>query len=458
MLKNYGLRKSDFILKENTKVGKLDQNYNKKKNSLSDNYQKKHIFTLNTSSSYKNLKKDDNQNKPYSREKLYEKNKKNSKEKKLNSQLFNYNNIFTPSLEEKINFRNNSFFKGKDPNETIYKNSPLISNSYNILNNNLFNSIAISNKKDHVTDLLNYGNREQLYNYIGKKGFIYSGMLNRNYSEIRKVVQENISKDGLTEYYINNSWSVSEYAYKEESNSKYRENMEDKGKSIDGFNNDNNTGIFCIFDGHGGTEVSTYLQKNIINYFREFFLENIDIENNLIELFKIIDDKLNEPFYNTLGSTACIVYITKENSKKCFYCANIGDTRCVLINKNGAKRISYDDRATDINESNRVKSEGGIIFGGRVYGQLMLTRAFGDSGLKKYGVICIPHVYKVDIDIEDKYIIIASDGVWDVLEENEIYNYSLISKNSKDFCDIIVKKSIEKGSMDNISCFVIKLN
>ena len=40
----------------------------------------------------------------------------------------------------------------------------------------------------------------------------------------------------------------------------------------------------------------------------------------------------------------------------------------------------------------------------------------------------------------------------------QIYNYSLISKNSKDFCDIIVKKSIEKGSMDNISCFVIKLN
>ena len=31
MLKNYGLRKSDFILKENSKVGKLDQNYNKKK-------------------------------------------------------------------------------------------------------------------------------------------------------------------------------------------------------------------------------------------------------------------------------------------------------------------------------------------------------------------------------------------------------------------------------------------
>ena len=455
MLKNYGLRKSDFILKENTKTGKVDNKPNKQNRMLYNNYKKanSHLFTLNTSSSLKNIKKDDITKKPYSREKLYDKNKNNSK----NRNLYN-NNIFTPSLDEKINFRNGGFFKSKDPNETLYKNSPLISNSYNILNNNLFNSIAITNKKDHVTDLLNYGNREQLYNYIGQKGFMFSGMLNRNYSEIRKVVQENISKDGLNEYYINNSWSVQEYAYKEEPNLNYRENMEDKGKSIDGFNNDNNVGIFCIFDGHGGMEVSNYLQKNIINYFKEILMENSDIENSLINIFKIIDEKFIDVFYNTIGSTACIVYITKENSKKCFYCANIGDTRCVLIKKNGAKRISYDDRATDINESNRIKNEGGIIFGGRVYGQLMLTRAFGDSGLKKYGVSCIPHISKVEVDISDKYIIIASDGVWDVINDDEIYKYSLITKSSKELCDYIVKQSIDKGSMDNISCFVIKLN
>ena len=52
-------------------------------------------------------------------------------------------------------------------------------------------------------------------------------MLNRNYSEIRKVVQENISKDGLNEYYINNSWSVPEYAYKEEPNLHNNKSMED---------------------------------------------------------------------------------------------------------------------------------------------------------------------------------------------------------------------------------------
>ena len=452
MLKNYGLRKSDFLLKENMKIGKQDKKSNNYKYDIFQN-KNSNLFTLNTSASHKNLKKADNHKSPYKREKFYDKKKKNQK---LNNPLINSINYFIPSYEEK-NFKNNNFFKSKDPNETIYNNSPLISNSYNILNNNLFNSIAITNKKDHVTDLLNYGNREQLYNYIGKKGSMFSGMLNRNYSDIRKVVQENISNDEKSEYYVNNSWSVLEYAYKEEPNSKYREYMEDKGKSIDGFNNNNNIGIFCIFDGHGGREVSTYLQKNIINYFKEFLMED-NIENNLINLFQIIDEKFNDDFYNIIGSTACIIYITKEISKKCFYCANIGDTRCVLIQKNGAKRISYDDRATDLAEINRVKNDGGIIFGGRVYGQLMLTRAFGDSGLKKYGVINTPHINKVEINMDDKYIIIASDGVWDVINENEVFNYSLIAKNSKELCDIIIKNSIEKGSMDNISCFAIKLN
>ena len=68
-----------------------------------------------------------------------------------------------------------------------------------------------------------------------------------------------------------------------------------------------------------------------------------------------------------------------------------------------------------------------------------------------------PHVFKVELNIGDKYIIIASDGIWDVLDDNEVYSLSLIVKNSKELCDIIVKNAIDKGSMDNISCFVINL-
>ena len=109
-------------------------------------------------------------------------------------------------------------------------------------------------------------------------------------------------------------------------------------------------------------------------------------------------------------------------------------------------------------KTERVKKMGGIIFGGRVFGNLMLTRAFGDNEFKQYGVICNPHITKNEIDIDDKYIVLASDGVWDVMNENEIFELSKECKNSKEFCDMIVKNSLIKGSMDNISCFVIRLN
>ena len=395
-----------------------------------------------------------------------------SYKKGKNLQLRNYNkkenmilkrkNFLTPTFKKNIRQLSNDFFTKKDPRETIYNSynpnknkipSNLIINSYNIINKNK------NKNEDHVKDLLNYGNRENLYNYIGNKGYNrynpFPNIINKNF---KKLIKEKISNDELNEYYIKNAWSVIEYAYREDPNLKFRQSMEDKGKSIDGFNNNNDSGVFCIFDGHGGNEASTFLQKNIVNYLREYS-SNLNLDLDLI--FQKLDQNFLNENYNQIGSTACIIYITKEysitNSKKILYCANIGDTRAVLINSSNIKRLSYDDRATDKNESERIKNLGGVIFGGRVFGNLMLTRAFGDYEFKKYGVICEPHIVKCDIDFSDKFIIIASDGVWDALNEEEIFLFSKKCKNAKELCDIIVNKSLVK-SMDNISCFVIRLN
>ena len=51
----------------------------------------------------------------------------------------------------------------------------------------------------------------------------------------------------------------------------------------------------------------------------------------------------------------------------------------------------------------------------------------------------------------------ASDGVWDVLEDLEIYRLSICNDNSMEICTKIIEASLEKGSKDNVSCFVIKL-
>ena len=411
----------------------------------------------------------------------------------------------------------------KKLNKRSTSTAPLISNSYNIINNNPysrspnFNTYAngYSNNRDHVKDLLNLTGRDTIsfykpnnkqnypkqnqmenpsminnmkvinnnkyevvkndpnelnyknpyspiYNNITNKNIIgynnYNNNYKNNYSQLK--AEEKISNDLLDEYYEENCGNlIKNYAYKENANSRFRDYMEDKGKSILNFDSNPDNALFCLFDGHGGGEVSKFLQENFAKFMKEILpINNENAENKLINLFLKIDNKIKENSFFQVGATACIVYITRENDQKVLYCANVGDTRCTLIKEFGFKRLSYDDRASDENEYNRIIKQGGVVFGGRVYGQLMLSRAFGDWELKAYGVVCEPHITKINIEKDDKYLVIASDGVWDVMEDEDAYELGKMANNSKNLCRDIVQTSLDKGSMDNISCFVIALN
>ena len=55
-------------------------------------------------------------------------------------------------------------------------------------------------------------------------------------------------------------------------------------------------------------------------------------------------------------------------------------------------------------------------------------------------------------------MVIASDGVWDVVEEDEIFKMSQDNISSNDFSKKIINLAKERDTHDNISCIVIKLN
>ena len=312
--------------------------------------------------------------------------------------------------------------------------------------------------KDHIRDLFknNYDETQNYYvestNKKEEKPMTYSVYTTSKYrrkkenDNIKEVTNnlngEKISNIDLTEYYEDNCKIIKNFAYKENQNIKYRNYMEDKGRSILNIKGDQDKALFCLFDGHGGDQVSKYLQNNFINYFKEMLPFN-NVNESLIKLFKNLDEKLKELNYFQVGATACIIYITKEKGQRVLYSANVGDTRSILISRNDVKRLSYDHRADDKNEYKRIVSDGGIVFGGRVYGSLMLARSFGDWQLKSYGVSCEPHITRINITDKDKY--------------EDVFDISKKFDNSKELCNKLVYQSIEKGSMDNISCFVISL-
>lgn len=94
--------------------------------------------------------------------------------------------------------------------------------------------------------------------------------------------------------------------------------------------------------------------------------------------------------------------------------------------------MSYDHRATDQSEIDRVRREGGIVLENRVGGSLAITRAFGDHSLKKDGVSAKPFIKKHVLRSSDKYLVVASDGVWDSMEDQDAINYCKDEFNSKE--------------------------
>ena len=98
----------------------------------------------------------------------------------------------------------------------------------------------------------------------------------------------------------------------------------------------------------------------------------------------------------------------------------------------------------------------------------MLTRVFGDFNFKNYGVKCDPFVIRkvIDDNIENQFIIISSDGIWDLFEENDIKEFisELVESNynnddfiTKIICKNLIDECIKAGGWDNMSIYVIKL-
>ena len=262
-------------------------------------------------------------------------------------------------------------------------------------------------------------------------------------------------------YYYKQSSSVKEYAYREDQNIAYKEGMEDKGKSIDNFYSKPNQSLFCLFDGHGGDMVSKYLQKNFHLVYKNILTAyNFNIEQSLIASFKEIDKKIKDLELVSVGSTGCVVHVVQETvSTLRVYCANVGDTRCCLISPVNHRRLTYDHRADDPEEKKRILNSGGSVINGRVMGALMLSRAFGDFEFKSFGVKCAPYFHQIQIDLNEKnqFLIIACDGVWDVMDEDDIRQLIMFCNNSEELCKQIIKGSMKRGAWDNLSVFVVKL-
>ena len=309
------------------------------------------------------------------------------------------------------------------------------------------------------------------YNEINTKKINKKKYYNKN-NIINQIIEYETIKESYTIKHCN---CVLEYSFREDQNIDSEILMEDKSKSIENFNNDKNQMLFEIFDGHGGDEMSTYLQNNLAKIYKQNLLLNKgNIILSLKNAFHDADDEMRDQLnIEGLGSTGTLVHIVKNNfsDELVVYSANVGDSRVSLISPEHIIRLSYDHRTSDEKEKKRILESGMDIIDDRICGTLMLTRIFGNYEYKEEneeknndinnnkGLICEPFISKINIDsnIENQFLIIASDGIWDILTEEDIQKIIQKYQDTQKICSIIIKKCLENEAWDNMSVFAVKL-
>ena len=241
------------------------------------------------------------------------------------------------------------------------------------------------------------------------------------------------------------------YSYYEDKNLKYRQSMEDIGIMIPDLTTDYKVSLFGIFDGHGGSDVVKFVKDRLPQLIKNYLIDLCPVETAFKNAFEKVDQELRFFDSEYIGTTATIVLI-KDNK---INCANVGDSKAYIIYDNSYTQISSDHKCTIEDEKIRVESMGGEIKKNRVMGQLILTRTLGDLYVKQYGVISTPDISVNDIRGNMKYIILASDGIWDVVDLDTLVGMGKAGKNVGEFCEDIVKLAINKNTKDNVSCIVI---
>lgn len=255
-----------------------------------------------------------------------------------------------------------------------------------------------------------------------------------------------------------------------------RNNMEDEHVLIDDFAGPNQA-YFGVYDGHGGREVVEYLVKALHPVLEHAIKGNPDHDcrQTFTDCFRDVDTMLRLNEIKTSGSTVGSVFIKNQNGKRTICSANCGDTRTVLCRGSSALRLSCDHKPHTNGEPERIKAAGGYVGRfGRVNGILAVSRAFGDFALKP-AVSVDPFYKEVEVQPEDSFLVIACDGLWDVMSDDDVVSFvkervtdqytkcndpdgrKKLQAKLRKTCKELIDEALSRRSLDNISVILVWL-
>lgn len=216
--------------------------------------------------------------------------------------------------------------------------------------------------------------------------------------------------------------------------------------------------LYAVFDGHGGAAVAEACQRTLVKHVQQLMGERVwrlgDSHVLMGLLFARLDagaQALNTPH---TGCTAVVALLMQGH----VICANAGDSRAVLGTKDSGQvsTLTRDHKVED--EMERLLTTGALITHApgdtpRIARGINLARSIGDHAVKRF-VTSSPYV-SVYPAPKGGYVLLASDGVWDVMDAKDVHSMVLTARRQGATCHAtlqsIVKRCRQRRSTDNVS-------
>ena len=486
----------NIVLKQNTKpiINKVNEhNFNEivpNKNFTDKKYSEKNKLNKNNSLMNKNLSNNKNSIDITSNNFIHT--IQTSKENSSHPQYLDNNSSYFSKHNSKNKFNDNTTNNQKQKSRRLsdfskYESRP----SMQVYNSNMKND---ENDNEEEWDHAQYmGIRKTTYD----PGLRQRKKKNKNLVNLLKNTFLNSEFSQNT--YIKSCESITVPGKKENGNKKVNQDSYIIERNINGILNFN---IFGVLDGHGeyGHYASQFVSRYVISHIKNHpVIKKCDEPKEIYQkltlngyqiianIFTDADVQIQKEKFDVQNSgTTCIIVIQLEEK---IICANTGDSRAIMIydtnysdNLINTKiyNLSYDCKPELPNECQRIYECGGCVEravdeneqeGGPyrvwVYGEdypgLAMSRSIGDLDAKKIGVIPNPQIVEYTLDSNSKYMLIASDGIWEFITNEEamkIGNKFYLRNDATGLCNELYRESVnywlkEDCIIDDITLIVV---
>jgi len=243
--------------------------------------------------------------------------------------------------------------------------------------------------------------------------------------------------------------------------------------------------LLCVFDGHGeaGDGVAQFFKNQVPSTLFAHPSFATDIQKALTETLAFLERNLlrDSSIDTEFSGTTAVLSVVRG---KKLTVANIGDSRITIGTEltGGnvqAAAVSDDHKPDRPDEKARILQRGGRVFaveyddgidgpprvwlGHMDVPGLAMSRSLGDTVAHSAGVSSEPEFFEREMTSKDKYLVIASDGLWEFMTDQEVMDIMITQQEPRRSVDLLIMEANgrwmkEEQVIDDTTVIVAHLN